>query len=116
MLDPKTNGTTDGPRDASAPTRDAVFASAWRCMQQALAMQLRDDAASRDLFASDALFRELHDCITTYTVVLRGLGDDEGAVVAVMLRTLDEASTPGEPHPALRDAVDEWTRQAFRGD
>jgi len=46
--------------------------------------------------------------------VLRGLGNDEDTVVGLMLRTLDEAAAPSEPHPALRGAVDEWTRQVYR--
>jgi hypothetical protein len=114
MANTTTDGGTDDERSTAATTHDAVVTSAWRCVQHALAARLPDDTKGRDLYASDEVFRQLHECVTEYAGVLRLMGDDEDTVARLMLRTLDEAAAPGEPHPALRDAVDEWTRHAYR--
>lgn len=94
--------------------RQAVVSSAWRCVENALHTALREDAKSRDIYGSDEVFRLLHECVTEYTIALRGLGEDEESTAKLMLFTLDEAAAPTEPHPALRCAVEEWCRQAFR--
>ena len=99
---------------AAEDARQVAIANARRCLQQALKTELRDDAKRNDLYASDEVFRDLNACVSQCTGVLRSLGDAEDVVVQMILHTLDAAAAPNEPHPALRGAVEEWCRHAYR--
>jgi hypothetical protein len=111
---PRNESAQTNPARATEDARQAAVSTARGCLQQALKTELREDAKRNDLYASDEVFRDLNACVSQCTGVLRSLGDGEDVVVQMILQTLDAAAAPNEPHPALRGAVEEWCRHAYR--
>ncbi|HXT16873.1 MAG TPA: hypothetical protein VN706_14635 [Gemmatimonadaceae bacterium] len=92
---------------------DGVLAAARACLRRAIENELSPDTTPRDLRASDAVFRQLSDCVQEYVRVLARLKHDERSILETILGVFDDAAFPDEPHPALRMAVAEWAAEAL---
>jgi hypothetical protein len=100
------------PVEWASTTRQVVFVSARRCIAHAIAVGLRADAPAEELYASDAMFRELHICVDAYARGLFALGQTEEGTIGLIVAAAREAAEPAEIHLAVLVAIERWCRDA----
>jgi hypothetical protein len=107
------DGEFDGARDGDA--RRSITQSARQCIERAATAGIPADASARDLYVSDEVFRQLHQCVDTFARGLRSLGEPPERGEALLALALRDATDSIEPHPALAEAIVVWFREAYAG-
>jgi hypothetical protein len=69
----------------------------------------------RDLYVSDEVFRQLHECVDAFARGLRSLGESQEHGERLLALALRDATESVEPHPALAEAITVWFREAYAG-
>lgn len=102
----------ENPEEWERTTRDSIFESIRRCVSHAVYGSLSADTKPHELFASDAVFQELHICAEAYARGLYALGHDHDSAVAVIVAAAKRACAPDELHSSVVSALGQWCREA----
>ena len=101
------NNAADWNRD----TRQTVFDAVRACISHAMHASLRTDASPQEIYASDAVFRELHDCARAYAKMLNAIGQSADEAAALIVAAAREAAQPGALHPSIVSALLQWCEE-----
>lgn len=93
-------------------TRQLMFDSIQRCVAQIVVAPICEGATPGGLHSSDDVFRRLHACAEACAKQLYALGQDEDQVAALVLSGAAAAADPVELHPAVKQAIEQWCRDA----
>jgi hypothetical protein len=93
-------------------TRESVFESVRKCMSHAIYPSLSTEVSSRELHASDAVFRELHLCAQGYARALYDLGQGPDGAARLIVAAAKEAAAPFELHASIVSALQQWCHEA----
>jgi hypothetical protein len=63
---------------------------------------------------SDSSVQAVHDCVRSYTIACRSLGEREEVVQMLVAGFLRDLDATGTAHPAFASAIRDWVGEAYR--